>query len=318
MARPDWLKQVLSAGNEFHYVKQTPWRHNLLNLSCLLGILGAIAAVMALGHVLNPAAYIPLASVLLGCLFFSVFVLVIHECSHCMFVLKRNREASKRLNHRIGTVAGNLLFTDYMAHWAREHTVHHLQPMDDVDRQDSLRFSGGTLVGKLVMLLIPGAALFFNPSKQYGFQPLRFLTSLMFFGSLAAAGAYWVHWQVAVAIVMSFNVTAMCTIHKIAHEHGSELIQVEDPYLRSRSYFYPLRWVFSPFRINYHFEHHANFNVPWYRLKAYHQRVKELVPEDLLPYFLTRGLKQSVQQIAGTRELPPEEWVARRSLSALP
>ena len=135
MARPDWLKQVLAAGNEFHFVKQTPWKHNLLNVSCLLGILGAIAGVMALGGVWRPVAYIPLATVMLGCLFFSIFVLVIHECSHCMFLLKRDRKASKELNHTIGSITGNLLFTDYMAHWAREHTVHHLYPMDDVDRQ---------------------------------------------------------------------------------------------------------------------------------------------------------------------------------------
>ena len=151
-------------------VKQTPWRHNLLNLSCLLGILGAIAAVMALGHVLNPAAYIPLASVLLGCLFFSVFVLVIHECSHCMFVLKRDREASKRLNHRIGTVAGNLLFTDYMAHWAREHTGHHLHPMDDVDRQDSLRFSGGHWLASLSCFLSRARHFSSIPPSSTGFS----------------------------------------------------------------------------------------------------------------------------------------------------
>ena len=312
MGRPDWLKKVLAAGNEFHFVKQVPWKHNLLNLTCLLGVMGGIAGVMMLGAVLPPAIYLPLGTILLGCLFFSLFVLVVHECSHAMFVLKRDRDASKQLNYRIGQVAGHLLFTDFKSHWAREHTVHHLQPMDEVDRQDGLRFSGRVLVQKFGLLLIPGAALIFNPSRQYGFQPVRFFTSTLFFGGLAFVGAQFVHWQVAVAIVMSFNVTAMCTIHKIAHEHGSQLIEIEDPYLRSRTYFYPLRWIFSPFRINYHFEHHANFNVPWYRLKAYHHRVRELVPEHLRAYFLTKGFKQSLEQIAGTRELPPEDLVARR------
>jgi fatty acid desaturase len=183
--------------------------------------------------------------------------------------------------------------------------------MEDVDRQDKLRFSGKAWLSKLAMLLIPGAALSLNPSRQYGFSIRRFATGLCFFGGLAAIGAVFIHWQVAVAILMSFNMTAACTIHKIAHEHGSRLTEIEDPYLRSRTYFYPLRWVFSPFCINYHFEHHANFNVPWYRLKAYHQRVLEIMPENLKPYFLTRGLKESIQQIGGSRELPPADLVTR-------
>ena len=118
------------------------------------------------------------------------------------------------------------------------------------------------------------------------------------------------------AVIWCFNMAAVCNMHKIAHEHGSELVQIADPYLRSRTYFYPWRWMMSPFCINYHFEHHANFNVPWYRLKAYHRRTMQLMPEELQPYYLTRGVKQSFQQIAGTRELPPESMVARVSAPA--
>jgi fatty acid desaturase len=311
MSRPTWLKQAIALGNDFHFVKQTPWKHNLINISCMVLVFAAMGGVMALGAVMHPLAYIPLATFLLGCLIFSLFVLVIHECSHCMFVLLKNREASKRLNHQIGTVMGDLFFTDYMSHWAREHTVHHLRPMEDVDCQDMLRFSGKTWLLNAATLLIPGAALKLNPSRQYGSNIRRILTGLVFFGALGTVGYILVGWHVAVAIVMSFNMTAFCTIHKIAHEHGSNLIEIEDPYLRSRTYFYPLRWILSPFCINYHFEHHANFNVPWYRLKAYHHRLMKLMPDELKPYFLTRGLKESIQQIGGSRELPPIELVAR-------
>ncbi|MDP6935625.1 MAG: fatty acid desaturase, partial [Myxococcota bacterium] len=263
MSRPPWLKQALAAGNEFHFVQQTPWKHNLLNLLCLTGIAAAFTGVMALGALIPWWTYIPLATVLMGCLVFSLFVLVIHECSHCMFVLLKDREASRRLNHRIGTVMGELLFTNYMEHWAREHTVHHLRPMEDVDRQDGLRFSGTTWLKKVAQMLVPGAALGINPSRQYGFSIQRFVTGLCFFGGLATLGFVWIGWPVAVAIVMSFNMTGVCNMHKIAQEHGSGLAEIRDPYLRSRTYFYPGRWLFSPFCINYHFEHHANFNVPW-------------------------------------------------------
>jgi fatty acid desaturase len=311
MTRPTWLKQVLVAGNEFHFVKQTPWKHNLINISSLTVVALCFAMVMAMGAVLPVLVYLPVATWLMGCLFFSLFVLVIHECSHCMFVLLSDREASKRLNHRIGAVMGELLFTNYMEHWAREHTVHHLRPMEDVDRQDGLRFSGTAWLKMVGLMLIPGASLFVNPSRQYGFSLRRFLIGLSFVGGLATIGGLFIHWQVAAAVVWSFNMTAVCNMHKIAHEHGSNLHEIADPYLRSRTYFYPMRWVLSPFCINYHFEHHANFNVPWYRLKAYHKRVLGIMPSELQPYFLTRGLKQSYEQIAGHRELPPAHLVAR-------
>ena len=317
MSRPTWLKKTIAAGNEFHFVKQTPWKHNLINISSTVLVFALFGGVMMLGNILTPWVYIPLATVLMGCLVFSLFVLVIHECSHCMFMLKRDREASKRLNHQIGTVFGNILFTNYMEHWAKEHTVHHLRPMEDVDKQDKLRFSGQTWLKMVGLMLIPGASLFINPSRQYGFSFVRFFIGLSFFGGLAALGAIYIHWQVAVAVLWCFNMTAVCNMHKIAHEHGSNLIEIADPYLRSRTYFYPWRWIMSPFCINYHFEHHANFNVPWYRLKAYHRRVLELMPQELQPYYLTQGLKQSIDQIAGRRELPPESLVARVSPSPL-
>ena len=123
MSRPDWLRQALSAGNDFHFVKQVPWKHNLLNLFALSTVLGLFAGTMALGAVLPIWLYLPLATVVMGCLIFSLFVLVIHECSHSMFLLLKDREASKKLNNRLGALFGDLLFTNYMEHWAREHTV---------------------------------------------------------------------------------------------------------------------------------------------------------------------------------------------------
>ena len=113
MARPAWLKAILAAGNEFHFVKQEPWKHNLLNLGALLLVFALFGGVMAMGGVIEQVwLYVPLAAVSMGCLFFSLFVLVIHECSHCMFVLSKNRETGKKANHAIGTIMGDLLFTN--------------------------------------------------------------------------------------------------------------------------------------------------------------------------------------------------------------
>ncbi|MBK7760179.1 MAG: fatty acid desaturase, partial [Deltaproteobacteria bacterium] len=95
-----------------------------------------------------------------------------------------------------------------------------------------------------------------------------------------------------------------------------------DRLLRSRTYFYPVAVIFSPFNINYHFEHHANFSVPWYSLPAYHKKAREIVPEALRPYYFHN---QYLMQLAGQKPLPPanppkreEDYEAEDALGGVP
>ena len=61
----------------------------------------------------------------------------------------------------------------------------------------------------------------------------------------------------------------------------------------------------SPFFINYHFEHHLNFNVPWYRLPEYHRAILNIVPEELRPYYFHREYRKQMngQNLSPTKEL---------------
>ena len=68
------------------------------------------------------------------------------------------------------------------------------------------------------------------------------------------------------------------------------------------SYFAAFKAGLAPFNINYHFEHHANFSVPWYSLPAYHKKAREIVPEALRPYYFHN---QYLMQLAGQKPLPP-------------
>ena len=63
-------------------------------------------------------------------------------------------------------------------------------------------------------------------------------------------------------LYIGYATLATLNLCKIAQEHGAGLAHEPFPILRSRTYFYPLQWLFSPFNIHYHYEHHANFNVP--------------------------------------------------------
>ncbi len=304
--RPDWLKKVIAAGGELHYKKQPRLRHNLVNLGSLAGVALALGGLMGLGAALPAVLYVPLAAVLMGCLVFSLFILVLHECSHVMFVLLEHNETSEKVNHAIGRAFGDILFTDYTRHWQEGHVVHHLKPCEEVDPQNPDPLDGARLWRRYLFLLVPVLGpLLTNPSRQYGFSLRRFVIGFGFWGGLAWLGAVLVHWQVALALLLAFNVTSILNNTKITQEHASGLSKEPDPFFRSRTYFYGTRYLTSPFNINYHFEHHANFKVPWYLLPAYHRRTLALMPAELRPYVLTRGWREFALQLAGRRDLPP-------------
>ena len=100
--RAAWVKESIVAGNGFHAMKQDPVRHNALNIASALGVVIAFCGLIALGGLLPPWIYIPLAAPLFGSMFFSGFILVIHECSHNMFLLFKDRDRIKGANRLVG------------------------------------------------------------------------------------------------------------------------------------------------------------------------------------------------------------------------
>jgi len=307
-SRARWLRDAAVAGNTFHFRTRSPLPHNLLNLGSLLGVAMAYVGIGALATALPWFVYVPLATVLQGALVFSLFILVIHECSHAMFLLGGDPDRNKRLNHFIGDVVAALVFTNYRQHWEKGHTAHHLHPTEpDIDPQNPDPLDGARLGRKLLFLaLIPGYAFVANPSGKYAIQPLRLGSALAFWVAVTLGVGFAFGWPAGAAAVMAWNVVAALNLLKIAQEHGSALRHEPDPWLRSRTYFYPLWHLFSPFFINYHFEHHLNFSVPWYLLPAYHRACLQLMPEELRPYLLTRGAGEYLAQAGGTRPNIPD------------
>ncbi len=300
-----WIKKSVAAGGEFHAFKQSPWRHNLLNLSCALGLWTCVGLLIAWGTVASPALYIPLAGALVACLFFAHFILVVHECSHNMFVLSSNRDLQKKLNRAIGVVAGGAFFTDYIIHWEQGHTEHHLRPCEENDPQDKDPLTGRDLYKHyLGLMVIPFYFMKINPSNQYGFTWSRFLGGLAFWAPLLVLTGLFIGWWVPVMLILSQHFLMALNMTKKAQEHGGGLADEPIFEMRSRTYFYPTAFMTSPFNINYHFEHHANFMVPWYLLPAYHQRLMEIVPGELKPYIFHSDF---LQQLAGKKPLIPEE-----------
>ena len=222
-----------------------------------------------------------------------------------MFVLHPDRARQKALNRTIGIIAGGMFFTDYLEHWEKGHTIHHLHPCEDDDPQDRDPITGWALYRQyLALVLIPLYPLKLNPSNQYGFSIKRLLGGLAFFGPLIAVVAFLVNPWSVLTVLVGFHTLMALNLTKKAQEHGCGLKFEEFRILRSRTYFYPTSLLTSPFNINYHFEHHANFNVPWYALPAYHQRLLDVVPEPLRPYYFHR---EFLKQLSGAKTLPPDE-----------
>jgi fatty acid desaturase len=298
--RPKWLKECIRAGQRFHISKQSAAKHNLINLGSAALVWTALASLFPLSLVLPWFVYLPLAGVLFGCGFFAHFVLVVHECSHGMFL----KTAIPGMNHKIGRLASLPFFTEYDKHWKQGHRIHHLRPCEEDDPQDRDPPSGEKLMEAYRQLWSsPFGALAQNPSRQYDGQLKRTVRGLAFWLPALAVGAC-LKWTVPLAMVLGFNVLASLRLAKIAQEHGGGLALEPDPALRSRTYSYPLQFLFSPFNINHHFEHHAHLCVPWYMLPRYGKAIKELMPQNLQAYYFHRDYWD---QMHGRKKLPKRE-----------
>ena len=250
---PDWTKKLPGLGRDLNSIKQSPLRHNTINGIAVAMLWGGVFGVLALGSLLPALLYVPVFGALLGCLFFGHFVLIIHECSHDMLFVSRNRKRQRRINRLIGRIAGHMFFTDYLVHWEHGHRVHHLHPNTSEDRQAISTFTGAPLFRSYCKLLIPGMFVTFNPSSQYGFSWSRLLGGVVFWGPFAVVVYLLGGLPALGATFIGLHVLSALNLTKKAQEHGCGLGDEPWPILQSRTYLYPMQWLISPFNINYHF-----------------------------------------------------------------
>jgi len=289
MKRAKWVREAIKAGSEFHYRTKTPWKHNVLNLSLMAGILGGLLMVFRAGSWMHPLLYILIAAFAVGTLTFGLFCLVIHECSHNMFVLHANHRWTRRLNRWIGVAIATPMFTDYVRHWEIGHRIHHRHTGESVDPQYAHTFAGPELKRHLLRLaFIPGYAMLLNPSRKYPESKIIKLVAVVLWAGFIAFSLRFLSWQVPVATFLGFNVLQALNLVKKYLEHGGGLNAEPDPAFRTRTYFSPMGSWSSPFNINYHFEHHLNHTIPWYDLPAYHSKVAAIVPPEVHPLVFSR------------------------------
>lgn len=305
MQRTGWMKESIRVGKEFHIRNQSTFKNNTINITASLLLWGTIGLMLFLPSI--TAWYVwPLWGIILGSCFFGHFILIIHECSHNMFLHFRDAKKAKKWNALIGRLAGVPFFTDYVRHWEKGHVVHHLRPCEEDDPQNPDPLYGERLMKKLAQIwFLPLGFMAANPSAKYSGKLKRSVLGALVWIPIVA-GLYQYNWQSLIVLYGAFAVVASLNLCKIAQEHGAGLQFEPDPLLRSRSYFYPLQKLFSPFNINYHYEHHANFNVPWYNLPKYHNQLRSIIPEDVQPYYFHR---EYFAQLMGKKKLPPRSLI---------
>lgn len=299
MQQAKWIDEGIKLGNRFHYRKKNPWRHNALNLTVFGGLLGSIGVVIGAAGSLSPWLYVPIAAFVLGTLFFALIVLVIHEASHEMFLIARDRERARRWNRIFGWIVSVPFGINYRRHWEEGHHTHHIHPVEPDDPQTANLWTGCRFVREFfLMILIPGYVFIWNPSRKYDTEKWVGLVNAGFWLTLFA----WLYlhdlWTSIVAIVFGFGVLGALNQIKGSLEHGGPVAHEENRNLRSRTSLFPLRHLIMPLNISLHFEHHLNYCVPWYDLGKYHRALEAIAPEKLHAYlFNTRAFDQLMGRV---------------------
>lgn len=293
-----WVPAAIKAGNQFHYRKKTPWRHNLLNLSLFGSILLAAAGTLSLSTALPAAVYLPVASLVFGLLIFASFILVVHESSHHMFVIARDERLSHKLNHLMGWLVCLPFGVDYQHHWQIGHVTHHIDPLEAHDPQNCTNtvLTGDAVRKALWRDAIPGYAHIFRKyddcpgPKEYPARAWVFGGQVVFWLGLVWSSLTFLNWTALVAVLFGVQITLMLNRVKIAMEHGGPMLLRENQFLQSASSFFPLRHLVMPLNISLHFEHHLHFFIPWYDLNRYHQVLVDIIPaHDQEKVFRYRG-----------------------------
>lgn len=306
-AKPEWLRQCVLAGKPFSFKAKTPWKHNLINLSVFAAALCLVAAVCTAGLYIAPLPYVLLASPVLGFAFFCLYVLVIHEASHGMFLLADKHKTRIALNRAFGWPVSLFFFTHYGKLWEVGHLEHHVRPIEENDPQSLNRVTGPKFfLGVLALLFVPGYVFIqrvFVRSKlqQKGSSWWIPFVSLAIFGSIGAALGVAIGWWVPLAMLMGMQILSALNELKGALEHGGEIAFHPEPLLRSRTSLFTLRPLVMPLNISMHFEHHLNHTVPWYELVNYHRAILPLVPEEIRDNLFNRDL---ISQVLGKLPAP--------------
>jgi len=291
------IDQYLSKDEIANFTRKSDWHAASLILLNWLAI-GAIFAVVAAWT--NPVTVF-LGIILLAGRQLGLSVLM-HDCGHRTFF------KTPWMNDVFGQWLCALPVLNDQPSYARGHLDHHRKAgsHDDPDlpnyqaypisresfKRKIIRDLTGQTGFKLLRAIARrGASGIMSRNTSPGSLATykQLLTQLVLFSVLAVCGVPWAYLLWAVAYMTVFM--AVIRIRQVA-EHAA-VPDLFDPDVRSntRTVDAPWwqRWIFAPFGVNYHMEHHFMASVPCYRLAALRSHLRSQGALEGVPEFRGYG-----------------------------
>ena len=173
-----WLEDARNEAKPYLYNSQTAWKHNLLNFSVLMLLLGGIFFGSWLSYVRPFSLWllIPLLCISYAWIILSFGIIGIHESAHNMLFIGKNRKFIKYLHKFIGNMLSTPMGVNYHYFWEVGHIEHHKDPLTHDDAQNCPAVVlGGKLLIKTILLVLfcPGYAVYYTSSCPSKIPPKR-------------------------------------------------------------------------------------------------------------------------------------------------
>lgn len=306
MGQPTWIQALIPLGEEFTYKRQNPYWHNTVNIVIFLITWLAVWNIWAIQGWFPFWFYIPLGTFAIGYVFYSQLILVGHEAAHGMFVISRDPRRARKWNKFFGWLVTIPFGINFSEHWGKSHILHHNFPMEETDSENCHLRTGRELLKRIFLLLcIPGLVQIRGMltgkgsefdcatvgTGKWKIQWLGILALVLFWTAFIFYFIYFTPWNLGVIVAVtafSIQIMAVLNVCRQALEHGGPIGHDRNRLLRSRTTLSPLRYLFAPWNLNYHFEHHLNQKVPWYYLGKYSRKLKNRIPREMYPYLYNK------------------------------
>ena len=285
-------------------LKKSEWgNHNLINSIALLAVFVGLVGIGWLIEQLHWVPAILLGIPLFGILFFTLYILVVHEASHRMLFLVKGERARRWINRLVAYPICALGFQDFYLSWEKGHHEHHRAPVEDDDPQNCPHFChyGKDLWAECLKTLFLVGYAFQKQSSciTHDKRAIRrgLVQGIRFWGTILLALYTLGYYKTGVAMLASSNVVMVLNLIKVSMEHGGHTGRRDQMIYRSKSSLFPLRSILMPLNISLHFEHHLNPRIPWYRLPRYHRMLRQELASDIQEQVYNLGARQTWKQI---------------------
>lgn len=300
-----WKKEVRIIGQKFSIKNSNVLFHNILNLSVFSFLIFLFFFFNELASSLKALDII--YSVLgLTFVFFSLFVIVVHEASHNMFLIYSNKKNQKFLNRIFAYPISAISFQDYKFSWEVGHIKHHKEPLTANDPQNCPSFclqGRKLLMAIFQVIFVPGKAVDFQSSciAEKNNYDRGMVLGIIAWVIIGISNYFLFNIWITIVQLIAINLTMVINLVKVSMEHSGSLKSEEDVDLRSMSSFFIGRHLLLPFNISLHFEHHLIMNIPWYNLKRFHDSIKEKLPGAIKSKVYNLNTNEVFRKISGSK-----------------